>query len=75
MSRAVADIGAVFSPTLLTIGENSVYTGAPHLAGIGIDPLAGDLSSMLIKSHYDAHQGPPQAPRFERLRGHTPRLS
>ena len=45
-----------------------------HLAGLGINPLAGDLRSMLIKSHYDA-QGRPQAPRFERLRGHAPRLS
>jgi hypothetical protein len=48
---------------------------ALHLAGAGLDPLASDLSSMLIKSHYDAHKGPPQAPRFERLRGHAPRLS
>ena len=37
---------------------------ALHLAGLRVDPLAGDLSSMLVKSHYDAHQGPPQAPRF-----------
>jgi hypothetical protein len=51
------------------------YTRALHLAGLSVDPLAGDLSSMLIKSHYDAHSGPPQAPRFERLRGHAPRLS
>jgi len=28
---------------------------ALHLAGLGVDPLAGDLSSMLVKSHYDAH--------------------
>jgi len=51
------------------------HAPAPHLAGLGIDPLTGDLRSMLIKSHYDAHQGPPQAPRFQRLRGHAPRLS
>jgi len=51
------------------------HASALNLTGIGIDPLAGDLSSMLIKSHYDAHQGPPQAPRFECLRGHAPRLS
>jgi hypothetical protein len=51
------------------------YTRALHLAGLGIDPLAGDLPSMLVKSHYDAHQGPPQAPRSERLRGPHPRLS
>jgi len=25
--------------------------------GLGIDPLAGDLSSILIKSHHDAHKG------------------
>ena len=40
------------------------HARALHLAGVGVDPLAGDLSSMLIKSHYDAHKGPPQAPRF-----------
>jgi hypothetical protein len=51
------------------------HTRALHLAGLSVDPLAGDLSSMLVKSHDDAHWGPPQAPRFERLRGHTPRLS
>jgi hypothetical protein len=48
---------------------------ARHLAGLGIDPLGGDLRSMLIESHYDRHTGPPQAPRFERLRGRAPRLS
>src|SRR6516162_5501353 len=48
---------------------------ALHLAGIGIQPISSDLRSMLVKSHYDAHKGPPQAPRFERLRGHAPRLS
>ena len=48
---------------------------ALHLAGLSIDPLAGDLSSMLVKSHYDAHSGPPQAPRLPSLRGHAPRLS
>jgi len=31
------------------------HTGALHLAGLCVDPLAGDLSSMLVKSHYDAH--------------------
>ncbi len=51
------------------------HTRALNLAGLGIDPLTGDLSSMLIKSHYDAHKGPPQAPRLPSLRGHTPRLS
>ncbi len=48
---------------------------ALHLAGLSVDPLASDLSSMLIKSHYDAHKGPPQAPRLPSLRGHAPRLS
>jgi hypothetical protein len=51
------------------------HARALHLTGLGIDPLAGDLPSMLVKSHYDAHQGPPQAPRSQRLRGHAPRLS
>jgi hypothetical protein len=51
------------------------HTRALHLAGVGVDPLTGDLSSMLIKSHYDAHKGPPQAPRLNSLRGHAPRLS
>ena len=36
------------------------------LARVGIDPLRGDLRSMLIKSHYDRHLGPPQAPRLQR---------
>jgi len=45
------------------------------LAGRRVDPLGGDLRSMLIKSHYDRHQGPPQAPRFARLRCPVPRLS
>src|SRR6266508_2268345 len=40
-----------------------------HLAGVGLDPLGGDLPSMLIKSHYDHPTGPPQAPRFTDLRG------
>src|SRR5215218_8824994 len=40
-----------------------------HLAGLGIDPLGRDLPSMLVKSHYDRHTGPPQAPRFTDLRG------
>src|SRR5215211_1075872 len=39
-----------------------------HLAGLGIEPLRGDLPSMLVKSHYDRHKGPPQAPRFTDLR-------
>jgi hypothetical protein len=30
---------------------------------------------MLIQSHYDRHTGPPQAPRFQSLRGPAPRLS
>src|SRR6266576_4970165 len=37
------------------------HTRALQLAGLGVDPLAGDLSSMLNKSHYDAHKGTPQA--------------
>jgi hypothetical protein len=51
------------------------HARALHLTGLGVDPLAGDLSSMLVKSHYDAHSGPPQAPRLPSLRGHAPRLS
>ena len=31
------------------------HTRALHLAGLGVDPLTGDLSSMLVKSHHDAH--------------------
>ena len=29
-----------------------------------VQPLGGDLRSMLIESHDDRHSGPPQAPRF-----------
>ena len=50
-------------------------TAARDLARRGVDPLGGDLRAMLIKSHYDRHPGPPQAPRSERLRGRAPRLS
>src|SRR4029434_4757697 len=39
------------------------------LTGLGVDPLRGDLRSMLIQTHYDRHPGPPQAPRFASLRG------
>jgi hypothetical protein len=45
-----------------------------HLAGRGIDPLGGDLPSMLVKSHYDRHTGPPQAPRLNTCADY-PRLS
>src|SRR5579872_4935034 len=48
---------------------------ALHLARLALQPIGGDLRSMLIKSHYDAHSGPPQAPWFERLHGHAPCLS
>jgi hypothetical protein len=45
-----------------------------HLAGGGVDPLGGDLPSMLVKSHYDRHTGPPQAPRLNTCADY-PRLS
>ena len=38
-------------------------TRARDLPGRRVDPLGGDLRSMLIESHYDPHKGPPQAPR------------
>src|ERR1019366_4146110 len=44
-------------------------TSPADLTRLGIDPLGRDLRSVLIQSHYDRHLGPPQAPRFERLRG------
>ena len=34
-----------------------------------------DLRSMLVKSHYDCHSGPPRASRFKTLRGPVPRMS
>src|SRR5688572_1397500 len=34
-----------------------------HLARPGIQPIRGDLRSVLVESHYDRHAGPPQAPR------------
>jgi hypothetical protein len=40
----------------------------PDLTSLGVDPLRRDLRSVLIQSHYDRHQGPPQAPRSEHLR-------
>jgi hypothetical protein len=45
------------------------------LTGLGVDPLRGDLRSVLIQTHYDRHLGPPQVPRFASLRGPAPRLS
>jgi hypothetical protein len=51
------------------------YALARDIPGRRVDPVGGDLRSMLIESHYDRHKGPPQAPRFERLRGPAPRLS
>jgi hypothetical protein len=38
------------------------------LPGRRVQPLSRDLRSVLIQSHYDRHQGPPQAPWFEHLR-------
>jgi hypothetical protein len=51
------------------------HTRARDLPGRRIDPVGGDLRSMLIESHYDRHEGPPQAPRLQGLRGPAPRLS
>jgi hypothetical protein len=48
---------------------------ARNLTGRGVQPLARDLRSVLVESHYDRHSGPPQAPRSKRLRGQAPRLS
>jgi hypothetical protein len=45
-----------------------------ELAGLAVDPLSGDLRSVLVKSHYDCHTGPPQAPRFDTC-ADLPRLS
>jgi hypothetical protein len=36
---------------------------ARDLAGLAVEPVGGDLRSVLVKSHYDRHSGPPQAPR------------
>jgi hypothetical protein len=30
---------------------------ARHLACLGVEPLRGDLRSVLVKSHYDRHSG------------------
>jgi hypothetical protein len=32
---------------------------APHLARLAVEQVVADLRSMLIKSHYDRHWGPP----------------
>ena len=48
--------------------------GAAQLAGVGVDPLSRDLSTVLIESHYDRHTGPPQAPRLTTC-AHLARLS
>jgi hypothetical protein len=40
----------------------------PDLTSLGVNPLGRDLRSVLIQTHYDRHQGPPRAPRFQHLR-------
>jgi hypothetical protein len=45
-----------------------------YLAGGRVERVERDLLSVLVKSHYDRHKGPPQAPRFETCADH-PRLS
>src|ERR1019366_3588556 len=43
-------------------------TSPTDLTRLGVEPLRRDLRSVLIQSHYDRHQGPPQAPWSEHLR-------
>jgi hypothetical protein len=50
------------------------HAGAADLTGLGVQPLGGDLSPMLIQSHYDRPTGPPQAPRLANCAHHA-RLS
>jgi hypothetical protein len=45
-----------------------------ELPGLSVDPLSRDLRPMLVKSHYDRHTGPPQAPRLNTC-ADLPRLS
>src|ERR1019366_5220825 len=44
------------------------HTSPTDLTRLGVEPLRRDLRSVLIQSHYDRHQGPPQAPWSEHLR-------
>jgi hypothetical protein len=60
-------------PHALAVGRSDAR--AADLAGRRLDPLGGDLRSVLVESHYDRHSGPPHAPRSKRLRGHVSRLS
>src|ERR1019366_4029861 len=44
------------------------HTSPANLTRHSVEPLRRDLRSVLIQSHYDRHQGPPQAPWSEHLR-------
>src|ERR1035441_268864 len=52
------------------------HTSPANLTRHSVEPLRRDLRSVLIQSHYDRHQGPPQAPWSEHLRSeeHTSEL-
>ena len=51
-------------------------TRARNLTAGGVDPLGGDLRSVLVESHYDRHfRGLLTLHGLKRLRGRAPRLS
>jgi hypothetical protein len=60
------------SPHALTVRRRDARS--TELARLTVQPLSGDLRSVLVKSHYDCHTGPPQAPRFDTC-ADLPRLS
>jgi len=60
-----AEVSGEASYSVAVGGRNPL---ARDLARFGVQPLGGDLRSVLVESHYDRQQGPPQAPRSKRLR-------
>src|SRR5919106_4411104 len=48
---------------------------APQLARRTVKRIPGDLLSVPVKSHYDRHRGPPQAPSIDDICADHPRLS
>src|SRR5881398_3443110 len=62
----------VFKPRREPAHALAMRRGDPRAGDLAyhrVDPLRSDLCSVLVKSHYDRHLGPPQAPWFEHLRG------
>jgi hypothetical protein len=56
-----------------TVGRSDPTT--PDFTSLAVQPVSGDLCSMLTTSIRMLIPGPPQAPRVPNPRGHGPRLN